>query len=242
MTAESTPRYLEIADALRRQIGAGRPGDRLPSDAELCERFSVSRMTARQAVQLLANEGLLVRRRGEGTFIAPRVVPRVLGSPLSFTENMRRRGLRADSRLLEAGWVEPTAEERRALRLGADERAVRIERLRLADGRPMAIERAVVSPACAAVLDDDLAGGSLHAAFERLGRVPTTATAQVSARRPTQRERRLLGLAQSGVVLSERRTISDADGTPLEHTETLYAAERYAFEALLRRDDLSGSA
>src|SRR3954466_1880961 len=93
MTTETTPRYLEIADALRRQVAAGRPGDRLPSDAELCLRFSVSRMTARQAVQLLANEGLLVRRRGEGTFIAARTVPRILGSPLSFTENMRRRGL-----------------------------------------------------------------------------------------------------------------------------------------------------
>jgi GntR family transcriptional regulator len=186
MSIETTPRYLEIADALRRQVAAGRPGDRLPSDAELCERFSVSRMTARQAVQLLANEGLLVRRRGEGTFIAPRTVPRILGSPLSFTENMRRRGLRADSRLLEAGWVEPTAEERTALRLGAADRAILIERLRLADDRPMAIERAVVAPACAAVLDDDLAGGSLHAAFERLGRVPSTATARVSARRPAR--------------------------------------------------------
>jgi GntR family transcriptional regulator len=241
MSIETTPRYLEIADALRRQVAAGRPGDRLPSDAELCERFSVSRMTARQAVQLLANEGLLVRRRGEGTFIAPRTVPRILGSPLSFTENMRRRGLRADSRLLEAGWVEPTAEERTALRLGAADRAILIERLRLADDRPMAIERAVVAPACAAVLDDDLAGGSLHAAFERLGRVPSTATARVSARRPTQRERKLLGLAQSGVVLSERRTISDAAGIPLEHTETLYAAERYAFEAFLERGDHPGA-
>ena len=237
MTVETTPRYLEIAEALRRQVAAGRPGDRLPSDAELCERFGVSRMTARQAVQLLANEGLLVRRRGEGTFVAARAVPRLLGSPLSFTENMRRRGLRADSRLLEAGWVDPTREERAALGLAPGVRAVLVERLRLADGRPMAIERAVVTPACAGVLDDDLAHGSLHAAFERLGRIPTTATARVSARRPTLRERKLLGLPQSGVVLSERRTISDADGTPLEHTETLYAAERYAFEAVLHRGD-----
>ena len=237
MTNESTPRYLEIADALRRQVAAGRPGDRLPSDAELCERFDVSRMTARQAVQLLANEGLLVRRRGEGTFIAARAVPRLLGSPLSFTENMRRRGLRADSRLLAAGWVDPSPEERAALGLGVGERAVLVERLRLADGRPMAIERAVVTPTCAAVLDDDLAHGSLHNAFERLGRIPTTASSRVAARRPTQRERKLLGLPQSGVVLSERRTIRDGDGSPLEHTETLYAAERYAFEALLHRDD-----
>ena len=99
MTVEPTPRYLEIADHLRHLISISAPGDRLPSEAELCERFHVSRMTVRQAVQLLANERLLVRRRGQGTFTAPRVVARLLGSPLSFTESMRRRGLRASSRI-----------------------------------------------------------------------------------------------------------------------------------------------
>ena len=94
MSTDPTPRYQEIADYLRRLISASRPGDRLPSEAELCERFGVSRMTVRQALQVLANEHLLVRRRGEGTFAAPRMVARLLGSPLSFTESMRRRGLR----------------------------------------------------------------------------------------------------------------------------------------------------
>jgi glucokinase len=72
MTTQASPRYLVIAEALRKQVAGARPGDRLPSDAELCARFGVSRMTARQAVQLLATEGLLVRRRGDGTYVAPR--------------------------------------------------------------------------------------------------------------------------------------------------------------------------
>jgi GntR family transcriptional regulator len=237
MNVAATPRYVEIADYLRRLIAASRPGDRLPSEAELCERFGVSRMTVRQAVQVLANERLLVRRRGEGTFTAPRVVARLLGSPLSFTESMRRRGLRASSRMLHAGWIDPSPEDRAALHLPVGSRAIVVERLRLADDLPMAIERVVAPPTCAGILDDDLAGGSLHEAFERLGRIPMRAQARVSARPATDIERRLLGLDPDGVVLSERRTIDDQDGVPIEHTETLYAAERYEFEAVLQRGD-----
>ncbi len=235
MSTEPTPRYQEIAEYLRRLIAASQPGDRLPSEAELCDRFGVSRMTVRQALSVLANEHLLIRRRGEGTFAAPRVVARLLGSPLSFTESMRRRGLRASSRLLHAGWIEPSVEDRAALHLPLGSRAVVVERLRLADERPMAIERVVTPPSCAGILDQDLEHGSLHDAFERLGRIPTRAQARVSARRATDIERRLLGLDPDGVLLSERRTIDDQEGTPIEHTETLYAAERYEFEAVLQR-------
>lgn len=230
------PRYLEIADYLRRLVRDLGPGDRLPSDAELCERFAVSRMTARQAVQLLANERLLVRRRGDGTFVAPRTASRVLGSPISFTESMRARGLRASSRVLHRGWGAPDADDRRSLGLDKHQRVVRLERLRLADGQPMAIERASIVPGLAAVLDHDLETGSLHDAFERLGRIPTEAQARVSARRATPSERRELGLAAGGVVLVERRIICDQDGAPIEHTETVYAAERYEFDAVVRRE------
>lgn len=234
---ESTPAYLEIAGYLRELVGTSEPGDRLPSDADLCEHFSVSRMTARQAVQLLVNEDLVYRRRGKGTFVAPRTVPRLLGSPLSFTENMRRRGLRASSRSLHSGMVALEPAEARALGLSPGERAALLERLRLADDQPMAIERALVTPSCAAVLDDDLERGSLHAAFERLGRIPMQAHSRVSARRVTARERELLELAPGEVVLLERRIISDQNGVPLEYTETRYAASRYEFEAVLRRND-----
>jgi GntR family transcriptional regulator len=233
MSTETTPRYLEIADYLRRLIADRRAGDRLPSDAELCERFGVSRMTARQAVQVLSNERLLTRRRGDGTFVATRTAARVLGSPLSFTESMRRRGLKASSRVLVASWADPNDGDIEAFRLRPGERVVRLERLRLADGRPMAIERATIAPALAAVLSEDLERGSLHDAFERLGHQPIQAEARVSARRATSGERRALELGPGGVVLVERRVISDQDGTPLEHTDTIYAAERYEFEAVL---------
>ena len=234
MTAKPIPRYEQIATYLRGLIDDSAPGDRLPSDAELCERFGVSRMTARQAVQKLAAEGLLERRRGAGTFVAANPVPRELGSPLSFTETMARRGMVASSQLLEFGPVIPTEAERTALQIGDGEAWV-LERLRLADGVPMAVERVVMPAGLALTIGVDLERASLHEAFEGLGHHPAEAHAEVSAERASKRLRELLQLPPSGVVLSETRTIFDQTGRPLERTVTSYSASRYVFRAVLVR-------
>lgn len=234
MTEQQKARYEQIADYLRGLVAEARPGDRLPSEAELCDRFDVSRMTARQAVQLVSNEGLIERRRGAGTFVRAHPVPRVLGSPLSFSGSMRARGMTASSETLKWGEVMPDDDERSSLGLGVDEPGYVLERLRLADGTPMAIERVVMPAGLAAELGEGFQDGSLHEAFRAIGRIPTEAHADVSARKATKRERDLLGLPGSGIIISERRTIYDQDGSALERTETRYAASRYSFRAILR--------
>ncbi len=233
-------RYEEIASYLRDLVAASEPGDRLPSEAELCERFGVSRMTARHAVQTLEREHLLHRTRGKGTFVSPRPVPRLLGSPLSFTESMHRRGKATSSSVVEARYIRPAESDVKALEISADEQVGLLERIRYADGTPMAIERAVLAPDCSRVIET-IGDGSLHDAFEAIGRTPSRATAQVDARAATARERRLLDLGTRGVVLCERRVIYDQNGVPLEHTETRYAADRYVFDVMMYRDD-SGAA
>lgn len=226
-----TPRYQEIAEYVRGLVAEGTPGARLPGEVELCQRFAVSRMTVRQALQLLAADGAVHRRPGRGTFIAPRPVPRPLSALLSFTEGMRRRGRHASSRVLTATLQEPEPTEAQALQLaGHDRSVVVLERLRLADGVPMALERTTLTSDVAPVLDADLAAGSLHAALRRLGRVPQRARSQVSARPATTRERGLLEQSLPAVVLCEHKVIMDQYGVPLEHTATCYAAERYVFD------------
>lgn len=231
------PRYIEIADYLRELVAQARPGQRLPSDAELCERFGVSRMTARQAVAILANEHLLERKAGSGTYASGRRVPRALGSPLSFSESTRMRGLDPSSRVLRAGPARLTADDAAALGVDIESPAIVLERLRLADDVPMAVEQAVIPAGDSGLLDEDLTSGSLHAAFEKAGRIPTRAHAEVGARMATKRERNLLELPANGIVLTEVRTIFDQNGAPLEHTSTVYAAERYAFTAVLYREE-----
>lgn len=225
-------RYEEIAAFLRGVINESQQGDRLPSDTELAQRFSVSRMTARHAVQVLESEGLLIREQGRGTFVSSRPVDRMLGSPLSFTTSMRAKGLTASSLVIEAGEETPSAEDIEALSLDPDAPVQVLTRLRLADGVPMAIERAVLAPAVAEVVDS-IEGKSLHEQFAAIGRSPSWARSRVSARLATARERRLLELAARGVVLNENRIIYDQNDEPLEHTDTWYAAERYTFTTVM---------
>ncbi len=236
MSGPRPTRHEEIAAYLRELVAEREPGDRLPSEAQLCQRFGVSRMTARHAVQTLEGEHLLHRKRGKGTFVSAHPVPRLLGSPLSFSESMERRGATAASATLESRYGAPDDTDVKALEIATDDRVGVLERIRYADGIPMAIERAVLAPNCAAVIDH-LGEGSLHDAFEAAGRIPSRATAQVEARLATARECELLELEPGGVVLCERRVIYDQNELPLEHTETRYAADRYVFNVMMYRDE-----
>lgn len=229
-------RYVQIADYVRGLVSKAKPGDRMPSDAELCEMFDVSRMTARQAMQLVAADGLVERRRGAGTFVRAKPVPRYLGSPLSFSESVAERGMVPSSRTLQSERITPSEDEQSALGLAEGEMAYVLERLRLADGAPMAIERVVMPLGLVAQLEVGFADGSLHTAFEKAGRSPMEAHAEVSAKAATKRQRDLLGLPQHGVVICERRTIFDQAHQPLERTETCYSTSRYSFRAVLRND------
>ncbi|RQP13254.1 MAG: GntR family transcriptional regulator [Microbacteriaceae bacterium] len=227
----ATARYLEIEHWLREQVMQGATGDPLPSEAELATQFGVSRMTARQAVQNLAAEGLVRRQRGSGTFIAPRPMHRHSGPLMSFTADMHRRGMRASSELLSAELREANSLESGALRLDPGSRIVSIVRLRLADDLPMAIETTALIPACAPVLAADLEKGSLHEALRELGRIPSLALSWISARQATAAETRQFRLTSRPTLLVERRIIFDQNEQPLEHTETAYLADRYVIDA-----------
>jgi GntR family transcriptional regulator len=225
-------RYREIERYLRNQVEGARPGAPLPSEAELCERFSVIRIPVRQALQELTNDGLVERRRGQGTFVAHRPVHRRPGVFLSFTEEMNRRGMQATSRLLSAGMDDPRRPEVLDLGLAPDSQVVRIVRVRLADGVPVALEDAALVPELRDVLDEDLGGGSLHSALERRGVIATRATGTIAARLARASETELLDLAPQSALLVELRILFDQEGRVFERTETRYVADRYVIDVV----------
>lgn len=230
--ATSPARYELIEDWLRGRVRSGKPGDVLPSEAELAAQFGVSRMTARQAVQNLAHDGLVDRRRGAGTYIAIPPIRRHGSALMSFSSDMRARGMTASSRLLRAELVDGSPEDVEALRLTPGSRVVSIFRLRLADGLPMSIELAVLPLECAPVLSRDLEKGSLQDALGELGREPAIARTRITARTATAAEARLLGVPERSALLVERRVILDTENRPLEHTESRYVADRYVIDAV----------
>jgi GntR family transcriptional regulator len=225
-------RYRAIEAHLRDLIAVATAGDALPTEAALCAEFDVSRMTVRQALQELSAAGLVDRQRGRGTFVAARPMHRRPGVFLSFTEEMARRGKVATSRLISVRMDAARPEELADLVLDAGSQVVRVERVRLADGVPIALEDAAVLDVYRAVLDAELESGSLHDALSGLGVVATSATGSVTARLATREEARLLGVPVRTALLVELRVLYDQHGVPFERTESRYVADRYVIDVV----------
>jgi GntR family transcriptional regulator len=231
LPARFVPRYYEIEQALRARIAELKPDDPLPSDAMLCEEFGVSRMTARNAVQRLAQEGMVYRVPGRGTFVADPPVHRQAGNLLSFTEEMRRRGRTPTSRLIGREVREPRPAEASRLQLRPGDEVIAIRRLRLADGKPVAYEEAVFPDALAPLLlAADLEQRSLHNTLVAGGHVPTQGRARLGAEAATPADAELLEVTPGAPLLVEKRVIHDQDGGPLELCESRYAGDRYGLD------------
>jgi GntR family transcriptional regulator len=225
------PRYYEIEQALRARVAALRPGDALPSDAELCQEFGVSRMTARNAMQRLVQEGIVQRIPGRGTFVAEQPVHRQAGSLISFSDEMRRRGRRPRSEVVRRRLRAGEAAETQPLGLADAAQVAELVRLRIADDEPIAIEQSVFAAALAPVLmEADLETGSLFATLVEAGHVPTAGRASLAARPAGAADARRLRIPKGSPLLVERRLIVDQQGSPLELTESRYAGDRYALD------------
>ena len=228
MSLDYAPRYREIEAALRERIARLRPGQRLPSDADLCAEFGVSRMTARHAMSQLADEGLVRRDPGRGTFVAEPPTHRRANSLMTFSHEMRRQGRVPSSRIVERRVRPPTDRERADLRIEREASVVELRRVRLADHEPMAVETAVLTARCSeAVLAADLKTGSLHEALIGEGIVPTRGSSTIGAEAAGSDDAVLLGIPAGTPMLVERRLIYDQRGRPIERTESRYAADRY---------------
>jgi GntR family transcriptional regulator len=231
VSLDYAPRYREIEAALRARIARLRPGQRLPSDADLCAEFGVSRMTARHAMAQLADEGLVRRDPGRGTFVAEPPTHRRANSLMTFSHEMRRQGRVPSSRIVARRLRPPTDAERVALRVDHGDEVIELRRVRLADGEPMAVETAVLSCSCAsAVLSADLENGSLHEVLIGAGVLPTRGTSSIGAEAAAAEDAALLGISAGDPMLVERRLIFDQRGRPVERTESRYAANRYGLD------------
>lgn len=226
--SDFTPRYYEIEQSLRARVDGLEPDSALPSEAQLCEEFGVSRMTARAAVQRLVQDGLVYRVPGRGTFVAAARANRTAGHVLSFSDEMRRKGRVPSSRVIERRRRQATEVEER--RLGVREVVV-LRRVRLADGKPLVLERAVF-PAhrVSGALEGDLEHESLFETLATAGLVPTRGTAALAAEPATAEDARLLRVRRGAPLLVERRLIEDQDGEPLELTESRYVGSRYGID------------
>jgi GntR family transcriptional regulator len=231
--AGHAPLYRQLASRLREQIvdGAIKTGDALPSERDLCEKTGASRVTVRKAIELLIDEGLLSRRQGSGTYVAPRI--RAPGSYLSsFSEDAQARGDATDTIWVSKSIDVPSDDERSRLELPTGTNVARLSRVRMAGGEPLAIENAVVPadmlPAIEAL------GRSLYQALGANGSAPVIGTQTIRAALADAGEAALLSIRQGSEVLHIERITRRADGRPVELTRSTYRGDRYEFVSELR--------
>lgn len=230
----STPLYLQIAANLKQHIIAGewREGEAVPSERELCALTDASRVTVRKAIEELISEGLLSRRQGSGTFVN-RVIETKNDALGSFSDEAAARGGISGTIWIARTIARPTEDEANILKIGKDIEVVRLGRVRLLDGEPLAIEHAVVPRQFLPPLDD--LGSSLYQALETNGNRPVGGTQSIHASLATPTEAGLLSIAEQSAVLRIERVTRNAKGDVVELTRSVYRGDRYKFVSELHQ-------
>jgi len=233
-----TPAYLQLRQALEQAIedGSLNPGQALPSERELAQRLTLSRMTVRRAFEELERRGLVEQRQGSGTYVRGHPLEQVLDRVLGFTDEAHGLGFRPTARLLASGTVAAGRDVAAALLVPAGTQLLRIERLRGADDAPLAVQAASLAPDLATLSLEDLARtGSLYRSLEaQFGIRPARARQAVGARLPTAKECRLLQIGRDVPVLELERTTYGADGRPFEFVRSAYRGDMYRMVLHLR--------
>ena len=236
------PRYYQLKEIMREKVQSDewKPGDLIPSERELSEKYGISRMTARQAITELVNEGLFYREQGKGTFVSQRKITQQLIRLTGFTEDIKARGQKPGTKVLSAQMVaadETTAEK---LRIDPGTLIFRLQRLRLADDEPLAIELSQINfKGCERLLEEDLEQNSLYRLLETKYGIPLMeADQELEAGLAGNEEVQLLKISLGRPVLFTRRITYTDRYQPIEYAKAVYCGNKYIFHTHLKRDQL----
>ncbi len=231
------PHYMLIAKNIRAYISENKidAGGALPSERELCLMTGASRVTIRKALNILAQDKIVQRKHGSGTFVLPQIAH--LGFGLrGFTSNMHTHGHNPQAIWIMKTYGTPTEEEAEILKIGPTDKVVRLGRVRLSDGQPLAIENAVVP---AGLLPDiSEITQSLYQALETKGNKPVRGTQKVRASLANPTEAGLLSIEVNSEILRIERISGLQDGTPVELTRSAYRGDRYDIVMNLENNQL----
>lgn len=221
-----TMKYAVVRDYLADLVATRlSPGDPVPSERELVERFGVSRTTVRQGIDALVADGLLERRQGSGTYVAPPKVD-VQSRITGFTQEMRQRGMIPASRLLQAEQLPAPPDVAAWLGIKTRDPVHYVHRVRLADGVPMAVEQTWISTALVPRLLADGVPTSLYEALAVAGLAPTWGEDSIEAVVAGQTLAELLEVSREAPLLRiGRRTY--ADDLAVSYARTWYRGDRY---------------
>ncbi|MBQ2733924.1 MAG: GntR family transcriptional regulator [Clostridia bacterium] len=237
------PLYHQLVLMVKRNITSGmlKPGDVLPSELELCDRYGISRSTVRQAFAALEAEGMVERHRGKGTFVSEPKLNRKLANLYSFTDEMKGLGLEPKSEILGFELITPAEDLVARLKLGYGERVFKIVRLRSANGEPLMIETGFIpEKICPVLTREILDNHSLYTTISKYsGMKAVRAVESYEATTIDKNEADLLkSRPGSGAFFVQRLSENDA-GDIFELALLLVRGDRCRYEIALEPDNVS---
>ncbi|HUZ21424.1 MAG TPA: GNAT family N-acetyltransferase [Acidimicrobiales bacterium] len=229
-------KHRRVYEALLRMASELPADTALPTERELCASFAVSRSTVRRALHELEVEQRVYRQQGRGTFVAGPKIDQLL-ELTSHTEDMRAHGVRPGSKLVDVSRITADGEVASKLELPVGAEVLRIERVRLADGEPIAIEALYVD---AERFDDLMSALGEEGSFyqllhRRYGVDLASADETIEAVAAGEREAELLGTVPGAPMLLLARRTVDTSGRSTEYVRSFYRGDRFRFRAHLER-------
>lgn len=226
------PAYISIYNDIRKKIETNdwQVGQKLPSERTLAKVYNVSRMTLRQAVQVLVRDGLLVRRVGAGTFVARKKVQEKMEGVTGFSELIKAQGQEPSLKTVSFVEVIPNDTEKKILCLGDHDKIVRIERIRYGDNNPICYEVASVPLNLLTGLGKEELVHSLYTAIQKssghqIGRAEQRVTAVLS----NEKISRFLAIPRASAILKVQQVSYLDDDRPFELVTAQYVGDRFEF-------------
>lgn len=227
------PLYHQISEPIKELIldGTIPPGAKLEDELSMASRLGVSRPTARRALQSLVDLRLVVRKRAVGTIVAPKEIHRQVKLS-SLYDDLKDSGQKPTTKVISYEGVEASQEIAEDLRLEEGQTVIKVVRLRLANGEPLAIMTNYL-PSEVAPTEKELRSGGLYDAMRSHGHEVVSASQTISARKASSEEAEILQESRGAAILSMRRIAYDQSGVPIEIGDHVYRASRYRFTVSL---------
>ena len=224
----STALYQQLVDEIKSMITSGKlnEGDRIMTELELSNAYDVSRITVRKAIEILVEEGILVKKQGIGTFVANKRLTRNMGVFMGFSQTCESNGQKPGTRLLSASLIDPTATDEKVLGIGDNEKVIALRRLRLIDGVPAVIEENHFSQQYAFLLGENLER-SLYEILEEHGFKAVGGKRKVSVCYASAEEAELLGIREGTALLLMKDIGANPEGQIIHTCKSLIYPERY---------------
>jgi len=235
----SVPLYYQLENILREKITSGEyaPMDHLPTEEQLVNAYKVSRITVRQALQALEKDGLIVRKRGKGSFVTD---TKMTPGPIKLTgmiEDIIAMGIKTKAKIIDFGFVHPPKKVIKALNLDKDAETLKIERVRLIRNAPYSITLNYIPADLGAKIGiKDIVVHALYNVLEQKSKVKIgRGTMIIGATVADSRVASLLNVMAGSPLLKMERTVFNTDGRPVNYVEVLYRADRYHYTVNLVR-------